>query len=282
MMLHIVTDGAADFPQGWLERYRVAVIPINIQMKGRTYLQGVDVNDEDFYRFVEQEQVIPKTSQPSPQQFVAFYRRIAQPGDTVLSLHVTSRLSGTFHSAIQAAKELADEIKVVPFDSLGGSAGLAFMCRDARVMADAGATLEQILARLAWLRERISVVLTLDNLTYARLSGRVRATQALAASLLRVKPVVELRNGFLDMVDKVRTRSRSLEAVVQRVKAKMGASPVHVAVVHARAPQAAQWLHERVRQVFNVRELITTNLSIAVACHLGPGTAGVVAYPAEE
>lgn len=281
-MLRIVTDGAADFPPGWLERYRVAVIPINIQMKGRTYLQGVDVNDDDFYRFVEQERVIPKTSQPSPQQFVAFYRRIAQPGDTVLSIHVTSRLSGTFHSAVQAAKELVDEMKVVPFDSLGGSAGLAFMCRDARVMAEAGATLEQILARLTWLREHISVVLTLNSLEYARLSGRVRAAQALAAGLLRIKPVVELRDGFLDMVDKVRTRSRSLEAVVQRVKARVGFRPAHVAVVNARAPQAAQWLGERVQQVLKVRELITTNLSIAVAANLGPGTAGVVAYPAEE
>lgn len=281
-MLRIVTDGAADFPPGWLERYRVAVIPINIQMKGRTYLQGVDVNDDDFYRFVEQERVIPKTSQPSPQQFVAFYRRIAQPGDTVLSIHVTSRLSGTFHSAVQAAKELVDEMKVVPFDSLGGSAGLAFMCRDARVMAEAGATLEQILARLTWLREHISVVLTLNSLEYARLSGRVRAAQALAAGLLRIKPVVELRDGFLDMVDKVRTRSRSLEAVVQRVKARVGFKPAHVAVVNARAPQAAQWLGERVQQVLKVRELITTNLSIAVAANLGPGTAGVVAYPAEE
>ncbi|HEY57812.1 MAG TPA: DegV family protein [Anaerolineae bacterium] len=281
-MLRIVTDGAADFPPGWLERYRVAVIPINIQMKGRTYLQGVDVNDDDFYRFVEQERVIPKTSQPSPQQFVAFYRRIAQPGDTVLSIHVTSRLSGTFHSAVQAAKELVDEMKVVPFDSLGGSASLAFMCRDARAMAEAGATLEQILARLTWLREHISVVLTLNSLEYARLSGRVRAAQALAAGLLRIKPVVELRDGFLDMVDKVRTRSRSLEAVVQRVKAGVGFRPAHVAVVNARAPQAAQWLHERVQQVLKVRELITTNLSIAVAANLGPGTAGVVAYPAEE
>ena len=226
--------------------------------------------------------MIPKTAQPSPQQFIAFYRRIAKPGDTILSLHVTSRLSGTFHSAVQAAKELADELKVIPFDSLGGSAGLAFMCRDARVWAEAGATLEQILERLQWLREHISIVLTLDSLEYARLSGRVRAAQALAASLLRIKPIVELHEGFLDIVDKVRTRSRALEALVQRVKAKIGDRPVHLAVVHARAPQAATWLKERARQLFQVRELITTNLSIAVTVHLGPGTAGLVAYPAEE
>ncbi len=281
-MLRIVTDGAADFPQGWLERYQVAVIPINIQMKGRTYLQGVEVDDETFYRFVEQERVVPKTSQPSPQQFVDFYRRVARPGDTVLSIHVTSRLSGTFHSALQAAKELANEIRVVPFDSKGGSAGLAFMCREARVLAEAGATLEHILERLEWLRQHISVVLTLDSLEYARLSGRVRAVQAMAASLLRIKPIVELRDGFLDMVDKVRTRSRALEAVVQRVRAHIGARPAHVAVVNARAPQAAQWLRERAQQVLHVRELIMTNLSIAVTANLGPGTVGMVAYPGEE
>ncbi len=281
-MVHIVTDGAADFPSGWIERYRVQVIPINIQMGERTYLQGVEIDDEAFYRFVERERVIPKTAQPSPQQFVAFYRQVARPGEVIVSPHVSARLSGTYASALQAARELAGEIEVHPFDSGGGSAGLAFMCREARLLADAGATVQQILERLAWLREQIAIVLTLDTLEYARLSGRVRAAQAVAASLLRIKPIVELREGFLEMAGKVRTRARALEEVARRIKAKMGARPAHVAVVHARAPEAAQWLAQRVSQVMQVREVVTSRLSIAVTAHLGPGTVGLVAYPAEE
>ena len=281
-MLHIVTDGAADFPPGWEARYGVQVIPINIQIKGQTYLQGIEMDDEAFYRFVERERVIPKTAQPSPEQFVAFYRRIARPGDVIISPHVSARLSGTYESAVQAARQLAGEIEVHPFDSGGGSAGLAFMCRKIRLLAEAGATVQQILDRLACMRERIAIVLTLDTLEYARLSGRVKAAQAAAASLLRIKPIVELREGFLEMAGKVRTRARSLEEVVQRIKAKMEPRAAHVAVVHARAPEAADWLRQRVRQVMRVRELVTSHLSIAVTAHLGPGTVGLVAYPAEE
>lgn len=103
-MLRIVLDSAADLPPGWVEKYRLEVIPVNIHFGDRTYLDGIDMGKEDFYRTVLESRQIPKTSQPSPQQFVDFYRKIAQPGETVLSIHVTSKLSGTFDSARLAAR----------------------------------------------------------------------------------------------------------------------------------------------------------------------------------
>jgi len=281
-MLRIVTDGAADMPAGWEKEYDIQVIPINIQFGEKTYLQGVDLSNEDFYRQVEESGKIPKTSQPSPFQFKEFYEHMAKAGDTILSLHVTSKLSGTFESAVSAARELAGKFNIIPFDSGAGSAALGMMCREARLLERAGAAAQQIVERMDQIRRTVQIVLTMNKLDYARMSGRVGTLQAALASALNVKPIVVLREGLLDMSEKVRTRSKAIDRVVAMLHDRFKKEPVHVAAVHARDPESAQALLERARKVFNTRELIITELSVAVAANLGPGTVGLVVYPAGE
>ncbi|MEJ2709387.1 MAG: DegV family protein [Anaerolineales bacterium] len=280
-MLRIVMDGAGDMPAEWSQEYDIDVIPINIHFGEQTFLQGVDMSDADFYRIAEESGTIPKTSQPSPAQFVEFYKKVADPGDTILSIHVTGKLSGTVESAEIAARELQGQYNVIPIDSYSGSAAMGYMCREARQMERAGAPLQKILDRLEFIRQNINIVLTLNNLEYARRSGRVKALQAALASLLNVKPVIILTDGVLDMADRVRTRSRSLEYVVDSVIARVGKRPVNAAVVHAEDPQSGNLLMELVRARLNCKDLIMTGLAISVAANLGPGTVGVVAYPVE-
>jgi DegV family protein with EDD domain len=281
-MLHIVTDGAADMPAGWEKEYDIHVIPINIHFGEKTYLQGVDLSNEDFYRQVEESGKIPKTSQPSPFQFKTFYEGLAKAGDTILSLHVTSKLSGTFESAVAAARELAGKFNIIPFDSGAGSAALGMMCRDARLMERAGAAAEQIVERMYRIRRSVQIVLTVDKLDYARMSGRVGTLQAALASALNVKPIIVLKEGLLDMAERVRTRGKAISRVLEMLHNRFEKEPVHVAVVHASDPEAAQTLFERARKVFNARELFITELSVAVAANLGPGTVGLIIYPAGE
>ncbi|RMF45095.1 MAG: DegV family protein [Anaerolineae bacterium] len=279
-MLHIVMDSAGDVPPEWLEQFQIHIIPVNIHFGEETYLDGVTLDKDGFYRMVEERGIIPKTSQPSPHQFVSFYRQIANPGDTVLSIHVTSRLSGTYASAEIAARDLEGEIDVVPFDSGCGSAGMGFMCMEARLLERAGATIENILARLREIRERMQIILTLDTLDFARMSGRVKTLQAALVSLLNIKPVIELQNGMLEMADKVRTRSRALKHVIARIQECFGDVPLNVAVVHAADITSGKKLLAQVRNHLHCKRLILTDLSIAVAANLGPGTVGIVAYPA--
>jgi DegV family protein with EDD domain len=281
-MLRVVTDGAADTPQGWPEEYDFQIIPINIHFGDRTFLSGIDITDVEFYQLARESGVIPKTSQPSPQQFVDFYRRIAEPQDTVLSLHVTSQLSGTFNSAVIAARELKDEIHVIPFDSKAGSAALGFMCREVRESIKAGANIEAILDRLEFIRQRINIMLTLDTLEFARMSGRVKALQAALVSILDIKPIIDLRDGVLDMVGRVRTRRRALTHLLNSMHERVGEEPINAAVVHSLDPASAHKLLQRVRAMFNCNDLIVTDLSIAVAANLGPGTLGLIAYPTDE
>jgi DegV family protein with EDD domain len=280
-MLRIVMDSAGDLPDGWQDKYDIQVIPINIHFGEKMYLQGIDLSNSDFYRLADESGVIPKTSQPSPQQFIDFYQRIAQQGDTILSVHVTGKLSGTLASAQMAAKELAGRFHIFPVDSMSGSAAMAYMVREARLMDWAGATIEQIVAQMETISHQVQIILTLNTLEYARRSGRVKALQAALASLLNVKPTIILREGVLEMGDRVRTRRRALESIVETIAQSFNGRLVNAAVVHAEDPQAGMQLKALVEQKLNCKEVIFTELSIGVAANLGPGTAGVIAYAVE-
>lgn len=280
-MLHIVTDGAADLPVGWEEEYCIDVVPINVHFGEKTYLQFVDLDFEGFYEMVGETREFPKTSQPSPHQFVEYYKKIARPGDTILSVHVTSKLSGTYASAVAAAEEVKDLFQVVTIDSAGGSMGLGFMCRAARQMERAGKSVEEIMEYIESVKGNVQIILTLDTLDYARRSGRVGTLSAALASVLNVKPIAVLKEGVVNMVDKVRTRKAALERVIQMGKEAYGDKPVFLAVMHARDVAAGQALLEEAKNRFNVKDSILTDLSISLAVNFGPGTVGLVLYPAE-
>jgi DegV family protein with EDD domain len=271
-------DGAGDIPEDWLSKYDIQVIPININFNNKIFRQGVDLSNDDFYRLVETTGVIPKTSQPTPQQFVEFYNKIAQASDIILSLHVTSKLSGTYTSAVLAAQELKNKLKIIPIDSGSGSAAIGFMCKEIRQLYDSGATLPFILSRLNDIRQHVNVVLTLDTLEYARLSGRVKALQAALATLVKIKPVIILKDGALDMRERVRTRQRALDRVIEIIHERVDGRLVNVAVVHSQSLETAKELMNKVRDTFHINELILSDLSIGIAANLGPGTIGIIAY----
>jgi len=280
-MLRIVTDGATDFPAGWEEEFDIQINPINIHFGEETFLQNVDMDLEAFYNKVGTSSVFPKTSQPSPHQFTEFYKKVANEGDTVLSIHVTGKLSGTYASAVSAAEELKGKYNIIPFDSAGGSLGIAFMCRAARQMERAGKSVDEIVAYLESVRKQIQIILTLDNLEYSRRSGRVGTLSAALASMLNVKPIVVLKDGVLNMVERVRTRKVSLDRVLEIGKEAFGDQPVYLGVVHARDPQSAEILMEEAKKRFNFKDAVQSDLSVSLAINLGPGTVGLVLYPAE-
>jgi DegV family protein with EDD domain len=248
-MLKIVMDSAGEIPEEWRSEYDIEVIPVNIEFNNKTYQQGVDLSNEDFYRLADSSGVIPKTSQPSPQQFVDFYKRIAKASDTILSLHVTGKLSGTFNSAVIAAQELKTKLNVIPFDSGSGSAALGFMCKEVRQLDRAGATIQAILARLNTIRQNVNVVLTLDTLEYARRSGRVKALPAALAALIKIKPIIILKDGALDMKERVRTRQRAINRVLEIIHQRVDNHPVNVAVVHSQSLGAAKQLMQKVKEL---------------------------------
>jgi DegV family protein with EDD domain len=280
-MLRIVTDGAADILPGWGKEFGIDVIPVNIMFGEKSYLQGVELDNEGFYKLVDESKRVPKTSQPTPHQFVEFYRKIAQKGDTILSIHITAKLSGTYASAVNAAEEVKDDFKVYPVDSACGSLGIGLMCREARRLERAGKSVEEIVKYLEATKYNVRVILTLDTLEYAKMSGRVKTLQAALASVLNVKPIAILRNGDLSMAERVRTRKAALDRVIEIAKEEFGDKPVYLATLHARDLKSGEALLEEARKHFNHKDTMISDLSISVAANLGPGTVGLVVYPVE-
>jgi DegV family protein with EDD domain len=267
---------------GWEKEFDIRIIPINVHFSEKTYIQNVDLSLDEFYKLVDDKSnPFPKTSQPSPHQFVEFYKKNFQPGDTILSMHVTSKLSGTYASAVSAAQELKGTYNIIPFDSLGGSIGTGFMCRAARQMERAGKGVDEIVHYLEAIRNQVHIILTLDTLEYARRSGRVGTLSAALASVLNVKPIARLQDGLINMIEKVRTRKSALERVLSLGREVVGDKPVYLAVVHARDIDSGKALLEEAKKQFNVKDIQMADLSISLAINLGVGTVGLVLYPAE-
>jgi DegV family protein with EDD domain len=169
-------------------------------------------------------------------------------------------------------------LNVIPFDSGSGSAALGFMCKEVRQLDRAGATIQAILARLNTIRQNVNVVLTLDTLEYARRSGRVKALPAALAALIKIKPIIILKDGALDMKERVRTRQRAINRVLDIIHQRVDNHLVNVAVVHSQSLGAARQLMQKVKETLRVNEAIISDLSIGVAANLGPGTIGIIAY----
>lgn len=282
-MIRIVTDGSADMPEGWEQEYEIHVLPLSIQFGDELYLQGRDVTVKNFYKMVIEKRLPPKTSLPSPHQIMDFYRSVAQKGDEILSIHLASKMSGTFSAVQAAAREIMDEIKVHPFDSGAGSAALGFMCREARLLLRKGWNLQAVLDRLSRMRGRLMVIFTLENLEFALLSGRINRLQTAISSLLQINPIIILKDGLLNMAEKVRTRHKALDRMLEEVYHRYGKTKAHFAIVHAAAPETAQVIVERIKMMFpGSGDIVVTELAIPVAAHLGPGTIGIVAYPVDE
>ena len=280
-MLRIVTDGAVDVPPAWEKEFDIKIIPINLHFGEKTFIQYVDMDFDAFYKEVGTNKNHPKTSQPSPHQFTEFYKNNFQKGETILSIHVTSKLSGTYASCVAAAEELKGEYNITPFDSESGTMGSAFMCRTARKMANAGKSVEEIVKHLETMRGRTHIVLTLDTLEFAKRSGRVGAFSAALASVLNVKPIARMQDGLVHMVEKVRTRKAALARVIEMGREIVGDQPVAIGVAHARDLESGTALLEEAKKNFNVKNAELTDLSVSLAINFGPGTVGLVLYPAE-
>jgi fatty acid kinase fatty acid binding subunit len=279
-MIRVVVDSTCDLPAEYFDEYGITIVPINIQFGNETYEDGITLDHAGFYRKIEELGILPSTSQPSAGQFKAYYERLHQEGATdILSLHVTARLSGTYQSAELAREMVENKVAVYPFDSACGSAGLGFMAVEATRMARAGKTVAEILARMEVIRGRMNILLTLKDLRFAQMSGRVGKLQSSLASLLNLKPIVLLQNGLIDATEKVRTRGKAIDRLLDIMVERVGTTaPVNLGVIHAADPQPGEELLQRARALFNCRESFLADLTSSLVVHFGPGTLGLVAY----
>ena len=280
--MRIVMDDAGDIPADFAEKHNITIVPVNITFGTEEFLSGVTMDQVSFYEKASTvgEHNFPKTSQPTPFQFAEYYRAILAEGeDEIMTITVGEKLSGTYASATAAAEELDGQGTFHLFDSAGGSAAQGYMVMEAARMAENGEPAADILARLEVMRREQVVVFLIDSLEYAAKGGRVSSLQSSLASLLRIKPIMDLQDGLIVEAGRVRTYKKALDYIVERVAEQVGQKRVKVAYIHAHDLDGANLLRERARQQLTISEEIELEMAVSVAINLGPGALGIVAIP---
>ncbi len=277
-MIKIVTDSTADVPEELLERYDIRTVPINIQFGTETYQEGIEIDRPTFFRKLDEYPTIPTSSQPSPGQLVEVYRPLAEDGHSIISIHITSKHSGTYQSAMLAKSMLA-EADIEVFDSLSISIGTGYQVLAAARAAEEGKSMGEIIQLLEGIRSRMNLYITPATLKYLQKSGRVGKLSGALASLLSVKPVIKVEDGVLEAFQNVRTRSKAIDRIVELTAEAVGTTePVKIGIPHAEVPDEAEGLRQRLESTFNCDEMIVVNLACSLTVHGGPGIIGLVSY----
>jgi DegV family protein with EDD domain len=276
-MIKIVADSTCNLTDEIVQQYDLRIAPIAIQFGQESYEEGIDIDRDTFYRKIEEIGIIPTSSQPSPAWFAKHYEELQD--SSVLVITVTRKHSGTFESAIMA-KSMVPEADVEVFDSASISLGTGWMVLEAARMVETGASLPEVLRRLETIRSKSRLFLTPLTLKYLQMSGRVGRLQSAIASMLKVKPIIYLEEGSLEVGENVRTRSKALARLVDLLDVYFGRDqPLNLAVMHARAEEDAKWLVDKTKEVLNINEFLMADLVASLAVHGGPGVIGIFGYP---
>lgn len=279
-MLAIVTDSTCDIPGSELEALDVHRVPLYIAFQGKTHRDWIDITPKDIVEGVAAGADLPSTSQPSPEDFTQAYRTAVERGATeILVVCISSALSGTFQSANLAAKEAAVPVSIV--DSLGASAGVGALVRQAAKMRAEGAATSDIVATLESMKPHQLVLFSVGTLEYLAKGGRLGRASALLGGLLNIRPILTLVDGKITPAAKARGTKKAIAEIVERVQAHAAAHPGRLALdfLHIQDPAGADKLRQSIADAgvaFEVGEVY--ELGAVIAAHVGPGTFGVYAH----
>jgi DegV family protein with EDD domain len=284
----IVTDSTAYLPPELVTQYGIHVIPVYTRFVGERALRdGVDLDTAAFYWKLRGAKTLPTTSQPSAGDFVALYRRLGEESDAIVSIHISSKLSGTVPSALaaremlqaEAAERGDDSPEIYVVDSLLTSGGLGLLVTAAARLAATGTPAPIVAQMIEDLIPCVTVIFVVDTLEYLRKGGRIGGAAALLGSVIQIKPILYLDGGRIEVLQKVRTAKKAKRRLLEIMEERMGTGgPVRVAVFHADALGEAKKLKQKVESRFDCAELFVCEFSAAIATHVGPGTLALAFY----
>jgi len=276
-MVHIVTDSTSDIPAEFVRDLNITVIPAHVIIDGQSYDDGVTLTREEFYQRLTTSDSLPTTATPSVGEFVEAYDQI---GGDIISIHLSSRLSGVYSTAYAAA-HLAEQASVTLFDSTSLAMGLGWQVVAAARAALQNQSVAAIMQMLADIRPRVRVYAALDTMEYLRRSGRVGWAKAVLGQLLSIKPIVEARDGEVSQLERVRTRHKMIERL-KDLAYQLG--PVDaLAVQHTRSLADAQSLAAELTPNLSLREpIVVCEATTTIGTHIGPNGLGIIAVKANS
>jgi DegV family protein with EDD domain len=273
----IVTDSTAYLPADVLDKYSVTVVPQILIWGNETFQDGVDIQPDEFYRKLKTSKIMPTTSQVAIVTMKAAFEKLLESGHDVLGIFISAKLSGTMQSAINAREMLPKAAsRIVVMDSNSTAMAMGFHVLAAARAAQAGVSLVECQKLAEEARKHTGVYFVVDTLEFLHRGGRIGGAQAMLGSALNIKPLLELLDGRIESVEKVRTKRKAINRMIDLVVEKTaGRTPVRLATLHANAEVEAKSALMEASARLNPIEQILAAVSPAIGTHAGPGTVGL-------
>ncbi|MFC0216078.1 DegV family protein [Paenibacillus chartarius] len=283
--IRLVTDSTADIPQPLLERLNITMVPLKIHFGDEAYLDGVTLRSDQFYEKLTASATLPTTSQPSPLEFLDTYKKIIEeegPDVQIVSVHLSSALSGTYQSAVLAKSMLEGEEQVTVVDSKSASYGIGALVVAAAEAAKDGAGLDTCLELIRRMREQFHIYFLVDTLEFLKKGGRIGKASAILGALLNIKPILSIdKDGEVAAVDRIRGHKKAMSRMVEMLEADLSGVPIQLHIAHANHPEAAAELEALIRERIPVDKVSYVTLGPVIGAHTGPGVVAAFVCPVE-
>lgn len=274
----IVTDSTASIPSELIKNYPVYITPLQVLWDEKVYLDRIDIKPTEFYERLEKSKSMPSTSQVTPSTFLTLYENLLRDGYDILSIHISEKLSGTMDSATQAKAQLPGS-RIELFDSTTTAMAMGFQVLAAARAAAMGASLDECLSIVKKARDHTGVLFTASTLEFLHRGGRIGGGAKFLGTALNLKPILEVREGRIEAVERVRNINKALDRMLELSIRRMDKrTPIRIATIHANDPENAERLLEKARTYFNISEVseaYISEVSPVIGTHTGPGTVGI-------
>jgi DegV family protein with EDD domain len=285
LRVRIVADSTCDLPVDIRREHHIEMVPLNVHFEDEVFQDQVTISPAVFYEKLKSTPVLPRTSQPSPGDFVAVYERLAsEPGtEAIVSIHLSSEMSGTYQSALLAGQIVKEKgIDVVVVDSRMASTQCGALVLIAAKAACAGRSKAEVVELIETAKTRIDVVFVVDTLEYLQKNGRIGKAAGLIGGLLHIKPILTVADGFVAPLEKIRGSSRAIPRMVEIMSERVKSRPPQIVyILNADCPDRARELESKVREAVEPKHLLHAFIGPVIGAHAGPGTLAVAWHDAD-
>lgn len=276
--IKIICDSLSDVNKEYLEKYDIDVVPLTVILNEKEYRDGIDMQPEEFYRILREENAYPKTSQATYAQFKEIFDKYTKDGKKILYISGSAAATGTCQSAIMAKNDTEGEIYI--YDSNNLTFGAGFFVVKAAEMINEGKTIEEVFKALDEIKEKYVLMFSVDTLEYLKKGGRISSTKATVGSLLNIKPILEVKDGLVSQVGQVRGKKNVLNKMIECIKERLGddLDQEEVYIGYSDDLKEREKLTEIAKEVFKPKKIGYFIIGTCVGSHSGPGVGGILVF----
>lgn len=280
-MVRIIADSTCDLSAENQKKYGLTVVPLTVNFNGRIYMDGVDLSQKRFYEMLQTAPKLPTTSQVNPGEFTVAFRQAVENGDEVIGIFIASDLSGTFQSAVIAAN-IVDPKHIFIVDARSASFGTALLIRQAVILRDKGLDAAEIAKQIQKLANRLYIYAVIDTLKYLKMGGRISSSAAAVGGLLGICPVMEVHDGKISSVGKIRGEKAGMAALLKHMQETGPDFSYGVAFGHAAASERMNEYIKFFKPYLKTENIYTSYIGSVIGTHTGPGVVGIAFIAKEE